>query len=82
MHVSVRVRVFLAHHRWIYWLVVCALAGAVGLMVHAELRKVDTARAAWGETTSVFVAIDNQVAGDLARVERRDLPLLWYPELR
>jgi hypothetical protein len=79
MHVSVRVRVFLAHHRWIYWLVVFALAGAVGLMVHAELRKVDTARAAWGETTSVFVAIDDRAAGDLPRVEQRDLPDALVP---
>ena len=79
MHVSVRVRVFLAHHRWIYWLVVFALAGAVGLMVHAELRKVDTARATWGETTSVFVAIDDRAAGDLPRVERRDLPDALVP---
>jgi hypothetical protein len=49
MHVSVRFRVFLARHRWIYWIVVCALAGSVGLMVHTEL---DDDRAA-GDPPSV-----------------------------
>jgi hypothetical protein len=79
LHVSVRFRVFLAHHRWIYWIVVVALAGAVGLMVHAELRKVDAARAAWGETASVLVADDDRVAGDPPSVERRDLPEALVP---
>ena len=79
MHVSVRIRVFLAHHRWIYWIVVVALAGAVGLMVHAELRKVDAARAAWGQTVSVLVADNDRVAGDRPSVERRDLPKALVP---
>ena len=79
MHVSVLIRVFLARHRWVYWLVAFALAGAVGLMVHAELRNVDAARAAWGETTSVLVADDDRAAGDLPSVERRDLPKALVP---
>ena len=79
MRVSVRVRVFLARHRWIYWFVVIMLAGAVGLMVHVELRKVDAARAAWGETASVLVAVNDRAAGDLPSVERRYLPAALVP---
>lgn len=79
MHVSVRVRVFLARHRWIYWFVVISLACAVGLTVHAELRKVDAARAAWGKTASVLVADDDRAAGDAPSFQRRDLPEALLP---
>lgn len=79
MHVSVRVRVFLARHRWIYWLVVAVLSSAVGLIVHAELRQVDAARAAWDETTSVLVAVDDREAGDLPSVERHEFPEALVP---
>ena len=71
MHVSVRVRVFLARHRWIYWFVVISLACAVGLTVHAELRKVDAA--------SVLVADDDRAAGDAPSFQRRDLPEALLP---
>jgi hypothetical protein len=78
-HISVQCRVFVARHRWISWLVIFSLAGAVGLAVHTELRKIDAARAAWGETVSVLVTDDDHAAGDLASVERRDLPAALVP---
>jgi hypothetical protein len=54
--VGAGVRQLLARSPWVRWVVVAALAVSAGLaMAHAG-RRVDAARAAWGDTRAVLVA--------------------------
>lgn len=56
MHLAVRGRIFLARHRWVYWLTLAASAAGLGLVVHARLTALDAARALWTDTQTVYVA--------------------------
>lgn len=53
---AVRIRSYLVRHRRVHWALVTGLALAVGAIVVHHGRGVDRARAAWGTTSTVWVA--------------------------
>jgi hypothetical protein len=73
------VRLALAKRPWIHWLVVSALAAAVGLGVHTRLAAVDRAREEWGDRRTVWVAAQDVAPGEPLDVVRRTLPLGAVP---
>lgn len=79
MRIATPVRIFLARHRWIYWLVVAVLALTVGFGVAARTAELDERRASWEETRSVWVAEIDTEPGDLVTAVQRDLPLVAVP---
>ena len=56
MHLVARARHVVARRPWLYWLVVVALAGGVGLITAGAVAEIDDARRSWGETRPVLVA--------------------------
>ena len=56
MHVTVRIRIFLARHAWVRWAIIVALTVAVGWTVHHRGAAVERERASWGATIDVVVA--------------------------
>lgn len=71
---AVAVRRVLAKRPWIYWLIVAVAATGAGASMLERADRVDAARAAWGETRSVWVAAGDHAPGDPLAVERRDVP--------
>lgn len=74
-----RIRRFFARHRLVYWLVVAAGALGVGATVAVQSRQLTEARASWGETTTVWVAVADTSAGAELRVHTRRLPGAMVP---
>ena len=73
-----RARVFLARHPAVYWILVGALAVAAALAVDQRLDGVTEARAAWGTSRSVLVAVRDIEPGaslDPRSVVSRVLPV-------
>ena len=73
------VRRFLARRPWIYWLVVGALAAAVGLGVRAQLVALADARADWADRREVWVADGDHEPGDAAVASLVELPEAAIP---
>ena len=69
MHQLAWIRLMVARHPWTYWLVVIALAGAVGLSAARAVARVDAARRSWGQQQSVWTA---SVAIEIGRASCRE----------
>ena len=80
MHLLARVRFELARRPWIYWLVVAALAGLVGIGVSRAVGRVDAARRAWGEQRSVWVATADVEPNEPIVAEPKVVPRAVVPE--
>lgn len=78
--VVVAARRMLARRPWIHWIIVAALALALGATVRDRLAEVDAARDAWGATTPVLVAVRDAAPGEPITAERRDVPTAVVPE--
>ncbi|MGD9703972.1 MAG: SAF domain-containing protein [Acidimicrobiia bacterium] len=77
-----RARVFVARHPGIYWLVVGSVAAGSALAVDHRLDRVDDARAAWGASRAVLVAVRDLEPGsalDPLSVVTRLLPAAALP---
>jgi hypothetical protein len=79
MHLVVRARRLLARHPSIYWVMCAGLAGASGLIVHAQLAALDDARHAWGTTRTVLVATVDLQPGDALHARATALPSAMVP---
>ncbi|MFK8024399.1 MAG: hypothetical protein AB8G26_10605 [Ilumatobacter sp.] len=75
-----RLRWFAARHRHLRLGVAVLVAVSTGLVVHAQLRRVDEARAEWSETREVQVANAPHAAGDPIRARLVELPLAAIPD--
>lgn len=74
-----RVRLVLARRPWLRWVVVMAIALAVGWNVKTRLDGVDDARSAWTDQRTVLVASLDHEPGDALVVESRILPAAASP---
>jgi hypothetical protein len=81
MMTLVHVRRVLARRPWLYWAGVAGLAVLAGATVSHAASGIDDAKAAWGESRAVLVAVDDVEPGRaLASVtERRELPAPLVP---
>jgi len=71
---AVSVRRALVKRPWIYWLLVAlASLGAAASMLD-RVDRVDAARASWGRTRDVWVAVADHRPGDPITAERRAVP--------
>jgi len=50
MHFTVRVRIFLARHRWARWAIVLVLTAGVAWTSHQQASALERERKAWGTT--------------------------------
>lgn len=73
------VRRAVARRPWIQWIVIAGVAVAVAGTVGDAMAGVDAERAAWGETTTVWVAATDLRAGDRLVAERRVVPVAVAP---
>jgi len=69
---GVAVRRLLAKRPWLYWLVVGAAALGVAASMLERSDRIDDARDAWGETTTVWVATRSLAPGDAVLAEARE----------
>lgn len=79
MHVTVRIRIFLARHGWVRWAIVLVLAAGVGWGSHQRAAAVERERASWGTTVDVVVAGANLVPDGAIDVIVRALPVAMLP---
>lgn len=79
MHVVARARLVLVRRPWIYWLVVVALSTLVAVTVHGQLSALDDARAEWGSTRRVHVALRQLDPGGPIDTRRVELPIALLP---
>lgn len=77
--VTVSIRRVLARRPWLHIALVSLLAVGVAATVHAELERVDRARASWGESTTVLVATEPVEPGMPLTVVARRVPLALAP---
>ncbi len=61
---TAKLRVTLARHRWIRWVIVALAASLAGLFATQRVAVVDAERDAWGTTVDVVVARADLAAGD------------------
>ncbi|MEJ7799223.1 MAG: hypothetical protein WKF60_01810 [Ilumatobacter sp.] len=76
---GVAVRRLLAKRPWLYWLVVGAAALGVAASMLERSDRIDDARDAWGETTTVWVATRSLAPGDPVLAEAREVPVAVAP---
>ena len=79
MQVLPRARLALARHPALYWIMVGAVAVAVGLAAGSAMRRVDTARRSWGRTVPVWVATAGSAPGESLHVQRLEYPVAMVP---
>ena len=79
MHVLARIRLTVARHPWVYWLVISAVAGAVALGAGRAMAGVDAARRSWGEQMEVWVASTAIEPGQPIRADRHQVPRAVAP---
>jgi hypothetical protein len=79
MHVLARIRLIVARHPWVYWLVISAVAGVVALGTERAMAGVDAARRSWGEQEAVWVASAAIEPGQPIRADRRQVPRALAP---
>jgi hypothetical protein len=75
----VRVRVLLARHPVVYWIVVALVALQIASAVDARLDRLDEARRSWTETREVWVAVGDHQPGNLVVAQQRTLPVVGIP---
>ncbi len=74
MFVIVRLRIALARHAWIRWIIVLSLATAGGWATHQRVSAIDRERDQWGSTSEVLVAATDLEPGGAVDVELVTLP--------
>ncbi len=81
-HVAVSIRRILVRRRWIYWLIVVAVALVSAAEVRAQLVEVESERARWGDTRVVLVAARDVSPGEFlsTAVLSRKVPVAMIPE--
>lgn len=72
-------RRLLAKRPWLYWVVVAAAALGVAASMLERSDRIDDARDAWGETTTVWVATRSLAPGDGVLAEAREVPAAVAP---
>ena len=75
-----RARVFLARHPSVYWLAVSALAAVAAAIAWSAASGVESARLAWGEQRTVWVAVGEVAPGGPIVVAERSLPAAAVPD--
>jgi hypothetical protein len=75
-----RLRFALAQRPWLYWIVVGICASLVWLQWSGAQAAAERARASWGESRPVMVAVDTREAGQELALERREYPSAMLPE--
>lgn len=76
---AVTVRRLVAKRPWLYWLVVGAAALGVAASMMERSDRIDDARDAWGETTTVWVATKSLAPGDPVLAEALEVPVAVAP---
>lgn len=81
MSVLAQIRRVLARRPWLYWAAVGALALMIGVLVAQATSRVEAARASWGETRVVIVAVVDIAPGDslAGATEPHELPAPMVP---
>ncbi len=79
MHALARIRLTVARHPWVYWLVISAVAGVVALGAARAMAGVDAARRSWGEQEAVWVASTAIEPGQPIHADRRQVPRALAP---
>jgi len=79
MRFAARGRVFLARHRWTYWLVLAATAVGLGLVVNGRLVALDAARDRWVDVRTVHVARHDHRPDESLVVDAVELPVAAIP---
>lgn len=79
MHIAVRVRIFIARHRWVYWTAVAAVAAGIGATVFDAMRAIDHTRTQWGDTSTVIVATADLEPDGAVTVRTAELPVAMVP---
>lgn len=79
MHVSVRIRIFLARHGWVRWAVALLLAVGVASLSLRQSAAVERERASWGTTVDVLVADGDHRPGDPVDASLVALPAAMVP---
>ncbi|MEO6651580.1 MAG: SAF domain-containing protein [Ilumatobacteraceae bacterium] len=76
---GVIVRRHVARRPWLYWLVVAAAALGVAASVLQHVDRLDAARSAWGETTTVWTATQALAPGQPVVAEATEMPVAIAP---
>jgi hypothetical protein len=79
VHLLARVRLTMARHPWIYWVVTAVVAGAVAMGTARAISAVDAQRRSWGEQATVWVASAAIEPGQPIRSDRRQVPRAMVP---
>ena len=79
MHVLARIRLTVARHPWVYWVVISALAGVVAIGAARAMAGVDAARRSWGKQEAVWVAPVAIEPGQPIHADRRQVPRALAP---
>jgi hypothetical protein len=79
VHLLARIRLTMARHPWIYWVVVAVVAGAVATGTARAMAGVDAQRRSWGQQATVWVASAAIEPGQPIRSDRRQVPRAVVP---
>jgi hypothetical protein len=79
VHILPRVRMIVARHPWLYWLVVATLAAVVAMGATRAMAGVDAARRSWGTQRTVWTAAGEVEPGQPITAERREVPTAVVP---
>ena len=79
MRLAARGRIFLARHRWTYWLALVAIAVGLGVVTNGRLVALDSARNRWVETKTVHVARRDPRPDEPLMVDALELPIAAIP---
>jgi|CXWL01.1.fsa_nt_gi hypothetical protein len=73
-------RSLLARHRMVYWLAVAAVSLVLALTAAGQQRRLEAARRAWADSTTVWVTTTAHAPGDPLAVQRQVLPRAAIPD--
>jgi hypothetical protein len=79
VHLLARVRLTMARHPSIYWLVIAVVAGTVAIGTARALAGVDAQRRSWGQQATVWVASAAIEPGQPIHSDRRQVPRALVP---
>jgi hypothetical protein len=77
---AVAARRIVGRHPWIHWLAVGTLAAASMAGVLDYTDRVDAARDSWGDTRTVWIAVDEVGPGAAVDARSQDLPVAVLPD--
>ena len=80
MHQLAWIRLMVARHPWIYWLVIAALASLVGLSAQRTIAGVDAQRRSWGKQQTVWMTTAAIEAGHVITADRNEVPVAVVPD--